>query len=223
MPYSLIPSAQKKPHYGVLLLVLLVLLVVAPLMPPDTPEYGVEFFFDLVLVMGAYSTLTRSKHRLPFLVLTALTLATRWVDMVGDQASFSLASIVLVIAWLVYAVALIVVALFRMPSVDTNTILAAIVAYVLAAVAFASLFELIELMQPGSFRGLSMDGLQREIEHTLLYFSVVSITTMGYGDIVPVSSLARSFASLEGMFGTLYLAVMIARLVGLHGRSEDGA
>ena len=50
----------------------------------------------------------------------------------------------------------------------------------------------------------------------MLYFSFVCITTMGYGDIVPVSDIARPLAVLEGVFGQLYLAVMIARLVGLH-------
>ena len=44
----------------------------------------------------------------------------------------------------------------------------------------------------------------------------MSLTTVGYGDIVPVSALARPLAVLEGAFGTLYLAVVIARLVGLH-------
>jgi hypothetical protein len=50
----------------------------------------------------------------------------------------------------------------------------------------------------------------------MLYFSFVCITTMGYGDIVPLSDIARPLAVLEGVFGQLYLAVMIARLVGLH-------
>ena len=56
----------------------------------------------------------------------------------------------------------------------------------------------------------------------MLYFSLVCITTMGYGDIVPVSNLARPLAVLEGVFGQLYLAVMIARLVGLHIASSRG-
>ncbi len=49
-----------------------------------------------------------------------------------------------------------------------------------------------------------------------MYLSLVCITTMGFGDIVPVSDIARPLAVLEGVFGQLYLAVMIARLVGLH-------
>ena len=223
MRYSLMPSARTTPHYGVLLLVLLILFVVAPLLPAERVGYGVELFFDLVLVTGAYSAAWQSRHRLPFLVLTAVTLAMRWTDMALEHTAFSLASIVLAFLWLVYAIGLIVTALFRMEKVNTNAILGAIVAYVLTAVAFAMAFLLIELLQPSSFSGLPTGGVQRELEHALLYFSFVSITTMGYGGILPVSALARSTASIEGVFGTLYLAVMIARLVGLQSAAKAGA
>ena len=123
MRYSLIPSARAAPHYGVLLVVLLILSVVGPAVHAETAGYGVEFFFDLVLVTGAYSAAWQSKHRLPFLALTVATLAVRWTDMALDHTGFSLISVVLVVAWLVYAVGLIMVALFRMPDVNTNTIL----------------------------------------------------------------------------------------------------
>ena len=216
MRYSLMPSAQATPHYGVLLVVLLILWAVAPLVP-DQADYVVELILDLVLITGAYSAAWQSRHRLPFLTLTVVTLVTRWTDMILDITGFSLVSIALVLAWLVYTIALIVAALFRMQRVSTNAILASIVAYLLTALAFASCFELIELTDPGSFTGLATGATERAISHALLYFSFVSITTMGYGDILPVSELARSSATLEGVFGTLYLAVMIARLVGLHG------
>lgn len=218
MRNSLMPSAQKAPHYGVLLLVLLILLVVAPLVPSDRAGYGVELLFDLVLVTGSYSAAWQTRHRVPFLALTGLTVATRWTDMLVDQSGFAFVSILLVSLWLGYAIGLIVAALFRMREVSANAILGAIVAYVLATVAFASLFELVELTQPGSFTGLPVGQSQNAVEQALIYFSVVSITTMGYGDIAPATPLARSLASIEGMFGTLYLAVMIARLVGLQSK-----
>ena len=56
-----------------------------------------------------------------------------------------------------------------------------------------------------------------------MYFSLVCITTMGFGDMVPVSNLARPLVVLEGVFGQFYLAVMIARLVGLHIARGDSA
>jgi hypothetical protein len=80
------------------------------------------------------------------------------------------------------------------------------------------LFQIIELHSPGSFIGFPSveSGVERDLASTTMYFSLVCLTTMGFGDIVPVSALARPVAVIEGVFGQLYLAVMIARLVGLH-------
>jgi hypothetical protein len=118
--------------------------------------------------------------------------------------------------WLTVAVGTVMRALFEQEDADTNMILAAILVYLLAAVAFAQVFEIIEHVQPGSFSGVPDGGHPRELGNALLYFSLVCITTMGYGDILPISNIARPLAVLEGVFGTLYLAVMISRLVGLH-------
>lgn len=221
MRYSLMPSAQRSPHYGVLLAVLLILLVVGPI-APNRAGYGVELFFDLVLVVGAYSAASQSRHRWPFFVLTLVTLGVRWADIARGTDGFSPVAIGFALVWLAYAVSLVVANLFRMKRVNTNAILGAIVAYVLAAVAFACCFELLERLQPSSFSGLPEGADHHDTASALLYFSVVSITTMGYGDILPASALARSLASLEGIFGTLYLAVMIARMVGLHGHDAEG-
>ena len=200
----------------------MILLVVAPI-APKRAGYGVEFFFDLVLFVGAYSAAARSRHQIPFWVLTIVTLAFRWSDIAIGRDGFSPISTLLVIVWLVYAVSMVVSALFRMRKVNTNAILGAVVAYVLAAVAFSSCFELLESLQPSSFSGLPEGADSHATSNALLYFSFVSITTMGYGDILPVSELARSLACLEGVFGTLYLATMIARLIGLHGQPTAGA
>ncbi len=225
MRYSLLPSAQRAPHYGALLVVLLILIVVAPLVPAERSGYWVELFFDLVLITGGYSAASQSKHRVPFLVLTVVTLMLRWVDMFTGHIGYSFASILVTAVWVVYAIGLVVAALFRMRRVTTNAIFGAIVVYLLAGVGFAFVFELIELSQPASFSGLPQGATEREVGDALLYFSLVCLTTVGYGDIVPVSSLARPVAVLEGAFGTLYLAVMIARLVGLHivagGQTDD--
>jgi hypothetical protein len=59
-------------------------------------------------------------------------------------------------------------------------------------------------------------GTSEALGDALLYFSLLNLTTMGYGDIVPVSGLAWPLAALEAVLGTLYLTVIVARLVGLH-------
>jgi hypothetical protein len=195
---------------------LILLIVAAPLATGAGAAFIVEALFDLVLVAGAYSAASRSGRRWPFLGLTALTLVARWSALLWSSERFEYASAVITVVWIAFAIAIVVRQLFREREVTTNMIFGAIVAYLLAAVAFAYLYEILELFQPGSFSGIPDGTNPQELGDALLYFSLVSLTTVGYGDIVPVSGLARPVVVFEGVFGTLYLAVMIARLVGLH-------
>lgn len=200
---------------------LLVLIVAAPLIPADRRWVVVEVIFDLILLAGIHSV-GLSRHRWPFLGLTAVTLAVRWGELLSDTNSLDITALALTVVWICYALSIIVASLFRQRDVTLNTIMGAVVTYLLVAVGFSMLFQLLELRDPGSFSGLpAMVHQDRaELQGWMLYFSLVSITTIGYGDVVPVSELARPIAVMEGVFGQLYLAVMIARLVGLHLSSE---
>jgi hypothetical protein len=76
---------------------------------------------------------------------------------------------------------------------------------------------LVETAQPGSFYVSSAQNLDHMINWSdLMFFSFVTLTTLGYGDITPVTSAARSLAVIEAVFGVLYNAILIARLVGLY-------
>ena len=220
--YSDIPSAAKAPNYGMLLLVLCMLIVLAPVATRAESAYGVEALFNLVLVVGAYSAASRGGRLLSFVALTALTMATRWSALLWGGFGLELASAATTVVWIALAILIVGRELFRQRKVATNMILGAIVVYLLMAVAFAYLYEILELFQPGSFSGIPDGATPQQLGDALIYFSLASLTTMGYGDIVPVSSLARPVAVIEGVFGTLYIAVMIARLVGLHIASGKG-
>jgi len=221
------PSAHRSPNYGGLLLLLILLIVVAPSATGPGAMFIVEALFDLVLVAGAYSAAARAGHSWPFLALTALTLLVRWSALFLGGAGFELVSAVITVTWIVYAMVIIGKQLSVLRKVTTNMIYGAVIAYLLAAIAFSFVYEVIELQQPGSFSGLPDGAGPLALGDALLYFSLVSLTTVGYGDIVPASALARPVAVLEGIFGPLYLAVVIARLVGLHiaaaiSGEEDG-
>ena len=220
--YSDIPSAAKAPNYGMLLLVLCMLIVLAPVATRAESAYGVEALFNLVLVVGAYSAASRGGRLLSFVAVTALTMATRWSALLWGGFGLELASAATTVVWIALAILIVGRELFRQRKVATNMILGAIVVYLLMAVAFAYLYEILELFQPGSFSGIPDGANPQQLGDALIYFSLASLTTMGYGDIVPVSSLARPVAVIEGVFGTLYIAVMIARLVGLHIASGKG-
>ena len=101
--------------------------------------------------------------------------------------------------------------------VDEERILAALDTYLLAAIVFAVGYSTLDHVWPGSFR-----GIQSPIDHfQAIYFSFVTITTMGYGDIVPASAATRGLAIVEAISGQMYLTVLVARLVSLYAQQRD--
>ncbi len=111
--------------------------------------------------------------------------------------------------------------IMRVREVTTDTILGAICAYLLLGMVWTMIYALIETFLPGSFLrgGASIAGFgdsRNPAISTFIYYSFVTLTTLGYGDITPNSSPAAALSSLEAVAGQLYLAILIARFVGLH-------
>ena len=205
------------PRNAALLVFLLILIVVSPSVSTDGAGFLFELSFDAILLAGVYSV-GAGRHRWPFLALTVVTLAVRWGEHFARVGALDVGALLITVIWIVFAVSILISHLFRRTDVTVDMILGAMVTYLLVAVAFTLVFEIMELQHPGTFSGVPVDAQNHraELASSMMYFSLVNITTLGYGDIVPVSKLARPVAVLEGVFGQLYLAVMIARLVGLH-------
>ncbi len=111
--------------------------------------------------------------------------------------------------------------LTRMTNVDAETLFAAISAYVLIGLTFAFGYMLIDLLLPGSFdHDQILMGDANEAFESFVYFSFVTLTTLGFGDITPKTLEAGAFVYTQAMIGQLYLAVLVARLVGMY-RHED--
>ena len=111
-----------------------------------------------------------------------------------------------------YTAAIIVHHLFTEDKITGDMIMGAICAYFLMGLVWSFAYSTLEFFQPGSFQ--MPQGTINQA--TFTYYSYVTLTTLGYGDITPISTPARSLALLEAMMGQLYLAVLIARLVGIH-------
>jgi len=99
--------------------------------------------------------------------------------------------------------------------VDAERVCAALCVYLLAGIAFGGFFAALEALAPGSLAGPAPIDLDDAV-----YFSFVTLATLGYGDITPAASAPRALAVLEAVFGQLYLAVLIARLVSLYARER---
>ncbi len=102
-----------------------------------------------------------------------------------------------------------------------DTIYAAMSAYLLLGVTWYFFYALVEIITPGAFNfGSLIAHVESGAPHGELrlfsYYSLVTLSTLGYGDITPVTPLARSLSAMEAVTGQLFIAVLLARLVGLH-------
>lgn len=98
--------------------------------------------------------------------------------------------------------------------VSADTLAGAVCVYLLLGASFGLLYYSIELLAPGSFSVSATPASAAGAWAELHYFSFVTLTTVGYGDLSPLTDQARSLAIVEGIAGQLYLAVLVARLVG---------
>jgi hypothetical protein len=102
--------------------------------------------------------------------------------------------------------------------VDAERIFAALDAYLLAGLIFAVCYWLLDQTWPASFGAASASDLDLA---RAIYFSFVTIATLGYGDVIPTSESAQGLAILEAVGGQMYLTVLVARLVSLYSQHSD--
>ena len=125
-------------------------------------------------------------------------------------------------AWLAISVTLGVVvaqAVFRRGRVTYHRIVGAILLYLLIAVAFGTLFIFVGASVPDAFKGITFED-HPALANSVFYLSFVTLTSTGYGDLVPVHPIARSLCNIESVIGQLYPATLLARLVTLELRQS---
>ena len=131
----------------------------------------------------------------------------------------SMAGQALIGIMLIYLIFLIATDIFVRDEVDTDTICGSIAVYLLIGGVFAVVYTMIFQFDPTAFyipTRIETADPSLGPDHLMAYFSVTTLTTLGYGDIAPTAELARSLANLEALVGQVYLTVLVARLVGRH-------
>ena len=152
----------------------------------------------------------------------ACLLLTLLANLVGSRP-LQIIQQLLTICFLIYVVFSILRDLFRRRRIDYDTIAESLCGYLIIGVTFAAVYSLTVEIDPLAFSiGAAAQTADLEMrfgDHhtaTSLYFSFVTLTTLGYGDIVAISMPARMLTTAEALIGQLYLTVLVARLVGLH-------
>lgn len=112
---------------------------------------------------------------------------------------------------------------FARRQLDTDGIFATISAYLIVAFAFAQVYTILVTVDPASFQApvpLAERGSQ-QMHADLVYYSLITLATVGYGDILPASDVARTFAVIEATVGQFYVAVIVAVFVGMYSASRQ--
>ncbi len=107
-------------------------------------------------------------------------------------------------------------ALLSPTAIDINKIIGSISVYLLVGINWAFIYYFAELATPGSFSGYSLDPQGKATLFDLIYYSYVTLSTLGYGDITPLTPVVRALAMIEALFGQFYIAILVAVLVGTH-------
>jgi hypothetical protein len=133
-----------------------------------------------------------------------------YVLFIEPRYYLAILSVLCRVSFDIYIISLILVSLFRAKKVTLNTIYGAVSVYLLIGMLFSILYRIMEVWMPGSF---VIAGTQRI---DFIFFSFTTLTTLGYGDIVPVSPFARTATSMQAIIGVLYTAILISRFVGIY-------
>ncbi len=206
------------------LIALLAMLIAAPILEAYDPVNDVmRAFITLFLVISVYMLSHKRKLFIISIALALPTLVLNWSSVISGDIVLQNLSLLFNIIFFGFVSCVILTSLFRAREVNINIIFAAISLYFLIGLEWGYVFAMLELNHAGSLMtsvlALQQDLALTDIDADLLnyiYFSLVTLTTLGYGDIIPVSPLARSFASIEAVMGQMYLTVLVARLVGVY-------
>lgn len=208
-------------RFGLLLGTLALLLLVSPLLSGD-PSFvdNVAGIFTLIVLAACLRAISKTRRFFWFmLVFTLANVAVGSVEICSTMDSQSFQVAVLAFRFCYFAVVFLSIMAYVLDDspITIDKINGAVSAYLLMGVAWSLIYGIFFELNPESFQVpaafLSPDSDNRS---WLLYFSFSTLTTLGYGDITPLTSSTRSYAIIEAVGGQIFLAVIIARLVALH-------
>lgn len=197
----------------------LVLMLVATPFVEDLKQgqFYEAVLFTLVMCTGL--TASGSRRRLT-VTLVSFPLAAIWMNELWPRTCPALTFILPGMAFLVVVTASLLRFVLRAKRVDAEVLCAGISVYLIFGLLWGLAYTLVAQVNPNAFSFSTPSGIEAPMSgFTSIYFSFTTLATLGYGDITPVTNVARMLAMIEAMTGTLFVGVMIARLVSLYSAS----
>ncbi|NOR05488.1 MAG: two pore domain potassium channel family protein, partial [Deltaproteobacteria bacterium] len=195
-----------------LLISILLLLVLSPLLDNFIGlKFLLNIFMTAIFISGLYAVSQKKTYILITAVLATPMLASIWSAYFIKIPYLWLTGRICGVLCMAFMVIIILSHIIRVKNVTADVIFGAIVAYLLMAIMWGFIYSVVEYLHPGSF--VIPEGPIKDSRFLFTYFSFVTIATLGYGDITPLTAAACSLSILESIIGQIYLVVMVAWLV----------
>src|SRR5215469_258173 len=217
-----LPSTRRPGKFFYLFLCQVLLLVLFPYLGQSgLPVVLFRVLGAVAFVSGVYAV---SDRRSQWITAAALLIPAGILNAVfafRQNPRIAVLTLVSTILFLAFTLVSLLKAVVRAERVTHDTIYGGLSVYLLMAITWAAAYLLLVTVQPGA---IVMDAA-RHPNHTMdwfdcVFYSFVTLTSLGYGDIVPMTAQARSLSILEAVSGIMYVAVLIARLVGVHSAAK---
>jgi hypothetical protein len=202
-------------NFGFLLVALFLLLLGLPL-AEDLSLISVpvvrSVMFSLLLAIGIWSLKGGGTFFTFGMTFAVVGILLNLLAFNIESDFLATASQVILFGFLLVAIAYTFGEIALSTEMSTNRLLGAICVYLLLGTIWALGYSFIETLSPGSFHGIG-DDADHSLNSDWIYFSFVTMTTLGYGDLLPLSATARALAYIQAVFGQFYIAILVAGLV----------
>jgi hypothetical protein len=204
------------------LTILLILLAVSVFIVRPLASVGYDerllasLVFSLVLISGVVTVSQSRVLALVFGTLAVITVAVHWARFAIYGPPWIPVDAACAIVSIGMLTVIVLLHVFREGPITIHRIQGSVAVYLLAAILFAAAYTVIDFTVPNAFLGVPpLSAAHNDPTQRFVYFSFITLTTVGYGDVTPVAPVACSLAMLEALIGQLFPAILIARLVSM--------
>ena len=209
---------QRQANFSYLLIGLLIVLIVGPIFHDFTDQsIGIitQISFSGTLIVGIWSLMDSRKWFVAGMILVAVEFTSTIVSLYQPSLAATTIGLVTALAFCILSLIIALRYVLFDRNMDLNRLIGGICVYLLLGVAIGIMNMLVYRFIPNSFSGLpDMTADTNSID--LLYYSFVTMTTLGYGDITPIGSVARVLSYLAAISGQFYIAILVGTLVGMY-------
>ena len=212
-------------NFSYLLVALLIFLLGVPVaidlhLLPDEILRAISF--SALLAIGIWSLRSSGRAFSAAVAFVIAGIALNMLFAVYKEDVFQIGATIALLAFLFLATGTAMKQIATGDNITANRIVGAICVYLMLGVIWALSYGLMEALIPGSFGGLTESAESTSWSPDWVYFSFVTLTTLGYGDVLPLTYFARTLAYFEAIVGQFYLAVLVAGLVGAYLSERQG-